>query len=76
MTKTVFVTEGAGYVWHHCCKALAAGWRIVVYDNMARGWADFVKCGPLTERVIPDWKHSPERAVAPSLTPSPTAKCR
>ena len=49
-SKTVFVTGGAGYVGCHCCKAFAkAGWNVVVYDNLNRGWADFVKWGPLIE---------------------------
>ncbi|MEO1787201.1 MAG: NAD-dependent epimerase/dehydratase family protein, partial [Pseudomonadota bacterium] len=46
--KTVLVTGGAGYVGSHCCKAFAqAGWRVVVYDNLARGWRDLVKWGDL-----------------------------
>ena len=49
-SKTVFVTGGAGYVGCHCCKAFAkAGWNVVVYDNLSRSWADFVKWGPLIE---------------------------
>lgn len=55
MTKTVFVTGGAGYVGSHCCKAFAqAGWNVVVYDNLSRGWRDFVKWGPLIEGDIRD----------------------
>lgn len=55
MTKTVFVTGGAGYVGSHCCKAFAkAGWNVVTYDNLSRGWADFVKWGPLIEGDILD----------------------
>lgn len=55
MTKTVFVTGGAGYVGSHCCKAFAkAGWHVVTYDNLSRGWADFVKWGPLIEGDILD----------------------
>jgi UDP-arabinose 4-epimerase len=46
--KTIFVTGGAGYVGSHCCKAFAqAGWNVVVYDSMFRGWRDMVKWGPL-----------------------------
>lgn len=53
--KTVFVTGGAGYVGSHCCKAFAqAGWNVVVYDNLSRGWRDFVKWGPLIEGDILD----------------------
>jgi UDP-arabinose 4-epimerase len=48
MTKRVFVTGGAGYVGSHCCKAFAeGGWEVVVYDNLSRGWRDFVRWGPL-----------------------------
>jgi len=50
MTKTVFVTGGAGYVGSHCCKAFAkAGWEVVSFDNLSRGWRDLVKWGPLIE---------------------------
>ncbi|MEM0986270.1 MAG: UDP-glucose 4-epimerase GalE [Pseudomonadota bacterium] len=46
--KTVLVTGGAGYVGSHCCKAFAqAGWKVVVFDNLARGWRDLVKWGDL-----------------------------
>jgi UDP-arabinose 4-epimerase len=56
MTRTVFVTGGAGYVGSHCCKAFAkAGWNVVVYDNLSRGWRDFVKWGPLIEGDILDY---------------------
>lgn len=55
MSKTVFVTGGAGYVGSHCCKSFArAGWNVVVYDNLSRGWRDFVKWGPLIEGDILD----------------------
>lgn len=51
----VFVTGGAGYVGSHCCKAFAAaGWEVVVYDNLSRGWRDFVRWGPLIEGDILD----------------------
>ncbi len=53
--KTIFVTGGAGYVGSHCCKAFAkAGWRVVVYDSLFRGWRDMVKWGPLVEGDIMD----------------------
>jgi UDP-arabinose 4-epimerase len=52
---TVFVTGGAGYVGAHCCKAFAeAGWTVVVYDNLQRGWRDFVRWGELIEGDILD----------------------
>lgn len=55
MTPTIFVTGGAGYVGSHCCKAFArAGWEVVTYDNLSRGWRDFVKWGRLIEGDIRD----------------------
>ena len=55
MTKTVLVTGGAGYVGSHCCKAFAAaGWRVVVYDNLCSGWREHVKWGDLIEGDILD----------------------
>ncbi|MGB3625503.1 MAG: UDP-glucose 4-epimerase GalE [Henriciella sp.] len=55
MSKTVFVTGGAGYVGSHACKAFAAnGWKVVVYDNLSRGWRDLVKWGELIEGDIID----------------------
>ena len=42
--RTIFVTGGAGYVGSHCCKAFArAGWRVVVYDSLYRGWRDLAR---------------------------------
>jgi UDP-arabinose 4-epimerase len=53
--KTVLVTGGAGYVGSHCCKAFAqAGWSVVVFDNLSRGWREAVKWGPLVEGDIAD----------------------
>jgi UDP-arabinose 4-epimerase len=53
--KTVLVTGGAGYIGSHCCKAFAqAGWSVVTYDNLSRGWRDAVKWGPLVEGDISD----------------------
>ncbi len=55
MTATLMVTGGAGYVGSHCCKAFAArGWRVVVYDNLSRGWREHVKWGDLIEGDILD----------------------
>lgn len=52
---TVFVTGGAGYVGSHCCKAFAAaGWRVVVFDNLSRGWRELVRWGPLIEGDLLD----------------------
>jgi UDP-arabinose 4-epimerase len=53
--RTVLVTGGAGYVGSHCCKAFAqAGWSVVVFDNLSRGWRSSVKWGPLIEGDIAD----------------------
>ncbi|MBS3647226.1 UDP-glucose 4-epimerase GalE [Pseudaminobacter sp. 19-2017] len=53
--KTVLVTGGAGYVGSHCCKAFArAGWTVIVFDNLSRGWREAVKWGPLVEGDIAD----------------------
>src|SRR5262245_61059354 len=53
--KTVLVTGGAGYVGSHCCKAFArAGWSVVTFDNLSRGWRDAVKWGPLVVGDIGD----------------------
>ena len=53
--KTVLVTGGAGYVGSHCCKAFAsAGWKVVVYDDLSRGWRDAVRWGPLIEGNLLD----------------------
>ncbi len=55
MSKTVFVTGGAGYVGSHSAKAFAeAGWRVVTYDNLSRGHKDLVKWGELIEGDILD----------------------
>ncbi len=52
---TILVTGGAGYVGSHCCKAFAsAGWNVVTYDNLSRGWRDLVKWGPLIEGDVRD----------------------
>lgn len=46
--KFVLVTGGAGYIGSHTCKQLhGAGYTPVVYDNLSRGHAEFVKWGPL-----------------------------
>lgn len=45
---SVLVIGGAGYIGSHTCKALAAnGITPIVFDNLFRGHADFVRWGPL-----------------------------
>ncbi len=62
--KTIFVTGGAGYVGSHCCKAFAqAGWTVVTYDNLFRGWRDMVRWGPLVVGDLLD-RASLESAIA------------
>ena len=52
---TVLVTGGAGYVGSHACKALAhAGHLPVTFDNLATGWRDSVRFGPLVEGDLLD----------------------
>lgn len=64
MSKRVFVTGGAGYVGSHCCKAFArAGWEVVVFDNLSRGWREFVKWGELIEGDLLD-QHHLQQAIA------------
>lgn len=61
-TKRILVTGGAGYVGSHCCKAFSeAGWEVFVFDNLSRGWRDFVQWGPLIEGDILD-REALERA--------------
>lgn len=49
------VTGGAGYIGSHTCKRLArAGHEVVVFDNLFRGYRDFVKWGPLVEGDLRD----------------------
>ena len=53
--RSIFVTGGAGYVGSHCCKAFAAaGWRVVVYDNLHRGWRDLARFGAFAQGDILD----------------------
>lgn len=70
--EVILVTGGAGYVGAHTCLRLAeAGYRPVVYDSLARGWADFVQWGPLEIGDIRDrgrleevfGKHKPAAVV-------------
>lgn len=55
MNRHILVTGGAGYVGSHACKALkAAGYIPVTYDNLATGWRDAVRFGPLEEGDLAD----------------------
>jgi len=55
VSETVLVTGGAGYVGSHACKALAAaGYRVVVYDNLSTGHRDLVRWGDLEEGDLLD----------------------
>ena len=61
MSRTIFVTGGAGYVGSHCAKAFSnAGWTVVTYDNLSRGHKDLVKWGELIEGDILDTDHLTE----------------
>ncbi|MEM9739094.1 MAG: UDP-glucose 4-epimerase GalE [Pseudomonadota bacterium] len=64
MGSTVLVTGGAGYFGSHCCKAFQqAGWTVVVYDNLSRGWRDLVRYGDMIEGDILD-RASLDSAIA------------
>ncbi|MFN6952724.1 MAG: NAD-dependent epimerase/dehydratase family protein, partial [Albidovulum sp.] len=53
--RAVLVTGGAGYIGSHACKALkSAGYLPVTFDNLATGWRDAVKFGPLEEGDLAD----------------------
>ena len=48
--QKVLVTGGAGYIGSHACKALQqSGFTPVTFDNLATGWRDAVKFGPLEQ---------------------------
>lgn len=48
MTKSILVTGGAGYIGSHVVKQLGeAGHRIVILDNLSKGFADNVLFGEL-----------------------------
>lgn len=68
--KTVLLTGGAGYVGAHCCKAFAeAGWKVVSFDDLSRGWREAVQWGPLIEANLLDREKiaTAIRDVAPDL---------
>jgi UDP-arabinose 4-epimerase len=54
-SSAVLVTGGAGYVGSHTAKVLArAGYRVVVYDNLSRGYREAVRWGPFEEGDLHD----------------------
>jgi UDP-arabinose 4-epimerase len=54
----VLITGGAGYVGSHCAKQFHdAGWLVVVYDNLSRGWRDFIRWGVHVQGDILDEVH-------------------
>jgi UDP-glucose 4-epimerase len=60
----VLVTGGAGYIGSHACKALhASGFVPVAFDNLATGWREAVRYGPLVEGDLMD-RASIEAALA------------
>ncbi|PPC88183.1 MAG: UDP-glucose 4-epimerase GalE [Hyphomicrobium sp.] len=51
----LLITGGAGYVGSHCTKrAVAAGHKCVVFDNLKSGHKEFVRWGPLIHADIRD----------------------
>jgi UDP-glucose-4-epimerase GalE len=53
--QQVLVTGGAGYIGSHACKALkAAGYDVVVFDNLVAGHREAVRYGTLVEGDIAD----------------------
>ena len=49
----ILVSDGAGYIGSHTCKALAlAGHEVRVYDNFSTGFRGLVKWGDLVEGDI------------------------
>jgi UDP-glucose-4-epimerase GalE len=53
--STVLVTGGAGYIGSHTAKELArAGYRVVVYDNLSRGYRPAVRWGPFEQGDLHD----------------------
>jgi UDP-glucose-4-epimerase GalE len=53
--RTVLVTGGAGYIGSHAAKALSrAGYRVVVFDNLAAGHRESVRYGDFVEGDVTD----------------------
>ena len=52
----ILITGGAGYIGSHTAKRLSHyGIETVVFDNLVRGYRDFVKWGPLIEGSLQDF---------------------
>ncbi|ESQ88880.1 UDP-glucose 4-epimerase [Asticcacaulis sp. AC460] len=55
MTKAILVAGGAGYIGSQTCKVLhQAGYLPVTLDNLATGYAESVKWGPLVKADLRD----------------------
>ena len=53
--SVILVTGGAGYVGSHACKAFSqAGWKVISFDNLSRGFREAVRWGPLVEGNLSD----------------------
>ena len=64
--RAVLVTGGAGYIGSHAVKALrAAGYRVVIYDNLSAGHREAALGAPLIEGDIGDME-SVRRALRES----------
>ncbi len=68
----ILVTDGAGYIGSHTCKALAtAGHDVVVYDNLSTGFRGLVQWGDFVQGDILDREsftaclrcHAPEGVI-------------
>jgi UDP-glucose 4-epimerase len=52
---SILVTGGAGYIGSHPARALrAAGYEVVIYDNLSTGWRHFARGFELVEGDIGD----------------------
>lgn len=70
--ERILVTGGAGYIGSHTCKALAAaGYTVVVFDNLSTGFRKLAKWGEFIQGDILDeeklraclHKHKPEGII-------------
>lgn len=57
MEGTILVTGGAGYIGSHVVRQLGeAGYRLVVLDNLAKGFREAVLYGDLVVGDVGDWR--------------------